>query len=67
MPHEVDLWGIYLPPFLVASLGALFTTWAVVRLLNRFRLSRYFWQPPVVFVALIAIFTVGFLTVVVPG
>lgn len=67
MPHEVDVFGVYLPPFLVAGLTALFASWVTLRALNRFRLSRYFWRPELVFVSLIAIYTVGFLTYGIPG
>lgn len=67
MPHEIDIWGVYLPPFLVAAFAGLAAAWLTARVLNRYRLSRFFWRPPVVFVSLIAIYTVGFLTFVVPG
>jgi hypothetical protein len=60
VPHEFAIGGIYLPPLLiVATLGAvaagLAATW-----LNRFRLSKYFFYPPLVFVAMAVIFTVLF-------
>jgi hypothetical protein len=60
MPHEFAIGGIYLPPLLIAgALGAIAAgvaaTW-----LNRFRLSKYFFYPPLVFLALAVIFTVLF-------
>ena len=58
MPHEVSLGGIYLPPLLVASALGLVATLATVRLLNHYRLSRHFFYPPLVFLALVVIYTV---------
>jgi hypothetical protein len=58
VPHEIALGGVYMPPLLVA--GALGVVAAVVtaKLLNRYRLTRYFYNPPLVFVALMVIYTV---------
>jgi hypothetical protein len=39
---------------------------ATARLLNRYRLSRYFFYPPLVFVALAVIFTVLIGTLIIP-
>jgi hypothetical protein len=60
VPHEFAIGGIYLPPLLIAgALGAIAAgvaaTW-----LNRLRLSKYFFYPPLVFLALAVIFTVLF-------
>jgi len=58
IPSEFTLGGVYLPPLLVAGcLGFLLAYWTA-RLLNRYRLSRYFFYPPLVFVALAALYTV---------
>lgn len=58
IPIEFTLGGVYLPPLLVAGcLGVLLAYWTA-RLLNRYRLSRYFFYPPLVFVALAALYTV---------
>jgi len=67
VPSEFAIGGIYLPPLLVAA--ALGTIAAVVtaKLLNRYRVSRYFFYPPLVFVALTIIYTVLFGTFVIPG
>jgi len=58
IPHEVAIGGVYLPPLLIAailgSLGAIVSA----RLLNRYRLSRYFFYPPVVMLAMMAVYTV---------
>jgi hypothetical protein len=58
IPIEFALGGVYLPPLLVAGcLGVLLAYWTA-HLLNRYRLSRYFFYPPLVFVALAALYTV---------
>lgn len=65
IPTEFTIGGVYLPPLLVAGcLGVLLAYWTV-RLLNRYRLSRHFFYPPLVFVAMAALYTVlvGFLLV----
>lgn len=66
VPSEVAIGGVYVPPLLV--LGILGTVAAVItaRILNRFRLSTYLFYPPLVFVALVIIYTVFLGTVVFP-
>lgn len=60
IPSEVAIGGVYFPPLLLAgilgTLGAMLTGFA----LNRYRLSRFFFYPPVVFLALAVIYT-GFI------
>ena len=58
IPHEFAIGGIFMPPLLVASLLGTIATVITVRLLNRYRLSKYFFYPPLVFLALMAIYTV---------
>lgn len=65
-PSEFAMGGIYMPPLLVAGILGTITATAAAQLLNRFRLSKYFFYPPLVFVALVVIFTVFFGTVVIP-
>jgi hypothetical protein len=58
IPSEITVGGVYLPPLLVAGcLGALLAYWTA-HLLNRYRLSRHFFYPPLVFLALVVIYTV---------
>jgi hypothetical protein len=58
MPHEFAIGGVYMPPLLVASILGAAATLFTVRLLNRYRLAQYFFYPPLVFLALMAIYTV---------
>lgn len=58
IPHEIDLGGVYLPPLLVVGVLAIALAWLTADLLNRLRLSRFFVAPPVVFVAIVALYGV---------
>ena len=66
IPSEFAIGGVYMPPLLVASALGTLAAILAARALNRYRLSRYVFYPPLVFVALAAIFTVLFGTVLVP-
>jgi hypothetical protein len=58
IPHEFAIGEVYMPPLLVAAFLGLIAAMVTARLLNRYRLSRYFFYPPLVFLALIIIYTV---------
>jgi len=66
IPHEFAIGGVYLPPLLVAAFLGLIAAMLTARLLNRYRLTRYFFYPPLVFLALVAIYTTIIGTFVVP-
>ena len=57
VPSEIAIAGVYLPPLLFA--GILGTVAAILTafLLNRYRVSRFFYYPPAVFLALAVIYT----------
>ena len=57
-PHEIAIGGVYMPPLLVVSLLGAIAAVLTARQLNRYRLSRYFFYPPLVFVAMTVIYTV---------
>ena len=57
IPHEFTLGGVYLPPLLIAALLGVLAAALTAMLLNRYRLSRYFFYPPLVFLALAVIYT----------
>lgn len=58
IPSEVPIGGIYVSPVLIAALVGLVAAWLVAKVLNRTRLTRFFWRPPLVFLAIWAIMTV---------
>ena len=57
-PHEIAIGGVYMPPLLLASLLGVIAAVVTARQLNRYRLSQYFFYPPLVFVAMTVIYTV---------
>lgn len=65
-PTEIDFGGVYLPPSFVVVLLALLAAWGTTRALNRFRLSRHFANPPLVFVAMTTLYVVGIGTFLIP-
>ena len=67
MPHEFAIGGVYLPPLLIACILGVLAALVTARLLNRYRLSKYFYYPPLVFVALMVIYSVLFGTFVIRG
>ena len=58
VPSEFAIGGVYMPPLFVAAILGTLLAVLTARLLNRYRLSRYFFYPPLVFVALMIIYTV---------
>ena len=57
IPKEFAIGGVYFPPLLIAGILGLAAAVVTAMLLNRFRLSRYFFYPPLVFLALAVIYT----------
>jgi len=56
-PHEFSIGGIYMSPLLVAACCGVIAALVTARLLNRYRLSRYFFYPPLVLMSLMVIYT----------
>ncbi len=52
VPSEVQLLGIYLPPIFFVCLFGLACALAITQVLNWTGLSRWFWHPPLAFVAI---------------
>ena len=67
IPSEFALGGVYFPPMLIAALIGTAVAWLTALLLNRYRLSRFFAYPPLVFLALAVIYTIAFATFVLPA
>jgi hypothetical protein len=59
VPSEFAIGGVYMPPMLIAAILATLLAILTARLLNRYRLSRFFFYPPLVFLALTIIYTVA--------
>jgi hypothetical protein len=64
---EFAIGGVYFPPLLIAGILGVAAAVLTAMLLNRFRLSRYFFYPPLVFLALAVIFTIWIGTFIVPS
>jgi hypothetical protein len=67
IPKEFSLGGVYFPPLLIAGILGLTAAVLTTMLLNRYRLSRYFFYPPLVFLALAVIYTVMIGTFIIPA
>jgi len=66
-PHEIYVGEVFFSPMLLDAVLGLAAAWLTARLLNRFRLSRYFYYPPLVLIALAVIYTGLFSIFLVPG
>jgi hypothetical protein len=67
IPSEFAVGGVYFPPMLIAALLGLVLAWLTAHLLNRYRLSRFFFYPPLVLLALVVIYTIFIGTFVIPS
>jgi hypothetical protein len=66
IPIEFAIGGVYFPPLLIASTLGVVAAVVTAILLNRYRLSRFFFYPPLVFLALAVIYTGVIGTFIVP-
>lgn len=57
MPHELSIIGIYFSPLLANFALGLTLALGTAFILNYFRLSRIFIYPPLVFIALVVLYT----------
>jgi hypothetical protein len=67
IPKEFALGGVYFPPLLIAAILGVLAAVGTAMLLNRYRLSRFLFYPPLVFIALAAIYTCLIGTFVIPS
>jgi len=67
IPSEVVIGGIYFPPLLIAGFLGVVAAWLTTQLLNRYRLSRFFANPPLVLLAIAVIYTVFIGTFIIPA
>ena len=57
IPYELSIAGVYFPPLLLAALPGVAAAAATALLLNRYRLSRFLVNPPLIFLALSIVYT----------
>jgi hypothetical protein len=67
IPHELYVGEVFFPPMLLDAVLGLLAASITARLLNRFRVSRYFYQPPLVLIALAVIYTGLFSIFLIPA
>jgi hypothetical protein len=66
-PHELYVGEVFFPPILLDAVLGLAAASLTARLLNSLRLSRYFYHPPLVLIALAVIYTGLFSIFLIPG
>ena len=57
IPKEFTIGEVYFPPLLIAGLLGVAAAALTALALNRYRLSRFFFYPPLVFMVLAVIYT----------
>ena len=57
IPHELHIGEVFFPPILLDATLGLVAASITAGLLNRFRMSRYFYHPSLVLIALAVIYT----------
>jgi uncharacterized membrane protein SpoIIM required for sporulation len=67
IPSEFAIGEVYFPPLLIAAVLGMTLAWLTANQLNRYRLSRFFFYPPLVLLALAVIYTAIIGTVVIPS
>ena len=67
IPSEFAIGGVYFPPLLIASIIGVTAAALTALALNRYRLSRFFFYPPLVFLALAVIYSGLIGTFIIPG
>jgi hypothetical protein len=67
IPHELRVGEVFFPPMLLDAALGLVAAMITARLSNRFRVSPYFYYPPLVLIALTVIYTGLFSIFLIPG
>jgi hypothetical protein len=67
IPSELAIGDVYFPPLLIAAMLGFLMAWLTAEMLNRYRLSRFFFYPPLVLLALAVIYAVILGTLVIPS
>lgn len=66
IPREVSIYGVYFSPYLLAAILGVALAALTVLLLNRYRLSRFFYFPPIIFLSMAVMYTLLVGTFLVP-
>jgi hypothetical protein len=66
VPSEISIGGVYFPPLLLAAILGVTAAVLTASGLNRYRLSRFFTNPPLVFLALATLYTALIGTFLIP-
>ena len=67
IPSEFAIGDVYFPPLLIAAMLGVILAWLTAKQLNRYRLSGFFFYPPLVLLAFAVIYTVLIGTFVIPS
>ena len=67
IPHELHIGEVFFPPILLDAALGLVAASITAGLLNRFRVSQYFYHPSLVLIALAVIYTGLFSIFLVPA
>jgi hypothetical protein len=55
VPADVSFGFLYVPPFFLDAVAGVVLAYTVAHVLNRTGLSRFFWHPPLAFLALVVL------------
>lgn len=66
IPHELHIGEVFIPPMLVAGILGVIAASITSKLLNKYNLSKHFFYPPLVSVALMVIYTILFGWIIIP-
>lgn len=66
IPREVSIYGVYFSPYLLAAILGVALAALTVLLLNRYRMSRFFYFPPIIFLSMAVMYTLLVGTFLVP-
>ena len=56
VPREISFGWVYFPPLFFAIIVGILAAWILAGVLNHTGLSRFFWRPPVAFLAFVLVF-----------
>ena len=65
-PTDISLGSVYLPPFFIDVVAGVILAYVVAHILNRTGLSRFFWHPPLAFLALVVLMSSLFGLLILP-